>query len=311
MITLNIDKCIICKAENTVITDFSFGQVVCTNCGAVLDERIIDETSEWRNFSSENPGSGSSDPNRVGGPINPYLDEINLSTTIATNKRNGVLAKWKHRSLGSGGRSLYRIFKRVDELAAKLDFPMSIIEKSKDILITVEKSKKLKGRSLDCIIASVFFQACRKCNAPRTIKDLVQSLQLEKKDVSKCFNAIKGIISDPHDNPITTNTLGLVNLFCNKLEIPNNITKAAKEIAEEICKKEIIAGRNPSTVATAAIFFAVKLYNYSNKYSKKDISEQSKTTENTINTAYQLLLNNKDSIVPPHLKEMMVNLDNN
>lgn len=309
MITVNIEKCPVCNMFNTVITDFNAGQVACTNCGVVLDDRIIDETSEWRNFSTENPGSSNNDPNRVGGPINPYLDEINLSTTIATNKRNGILSKWKHRSLGSGGRSLYRIFKRVDELAGKLDLPLSIIEKSKDILITVEKSKKLKGRSLDNIIASVFFQACRKCNAPRTMKDLVQSLQLERKDVSRCFNAIKSIIADPHDNPISLNTLGLVSFYCNRLETSIQIKKAATDIAEEVCKREIIAGRNPSTVATASIWFAIKLFSYT-KVSKKDISEQSKTTENTINSAYQELVNNKDMITPVNLKDLLHNLDN-
>jgi len=78
------------------------------------------------------------------------------------------------------------------------------------------------------------------------------------------------IISDPTDNPIAMNTLGLVQLYCNKLEIPNNIKKAAGEIAEEVCRKEIIAGRNPSTVATASIHFALKLFNCT-KFTKNDI----------------------------------------
>jgi transcription initiation factor TFIIB len=308
MITTNIERCFLCKSENSIKTDFTYGQVACTNCGAVLDDRIIDETSEWRNFSSENPGSSSSDPNRVGGPINPYMDEINLSTTIHTNKRNGVLSKWKHRSLGSGGRSLSRIFKRVEELAAKLDLPLSIIEKSKDLLILVEKSKKLKGRSLDCIIASVYFAACRRCNAPRTLRDITQSLQLEKKDVSRCFNSIKMIIADTDGNRITYNTLGLVNKYCTKLEIPHNIKKAAYEITEEVCKKEIIAGRNPSTVATASIYFALKLFGDA-KISKRDIADQSKITENTINSAYQQLVLNKDIITPPHFQDKLKNLE--
>jgi transcription initiation factor TFIIB len=114
MYTQNIERCPLCKSEYSIKTDFNLGQVACINCGAVLDDRIIDETSEWRNFSSENPGSSGNDPNRVGGPINPNLDEINLSTIIHTNKRNGPLVKWMHRSLVSGGRSLYQIFNRVD-----------------------------------------------------------------------------------------------------------------------------------------------------------------------------------------------------
>jgi transcription initiation factor TFIIB len=310
MYTNTIEKCFLCKAEDTIITDFTSGQAACSNCGAVLDDRIIDETSEWRNFSSENPGSSNSDPNRVGGPINPYLDEINLNIMIATTKRNGVLSKWRNRSLGSGGKSLSRIFKRAEELAAKLDLPLSITEKSKDILATIEKHKKLKGRSLDSIIASVFFQACRKCNAPRTLKDLVMSLQLEKKDVSRCFNSIKAIIACPSENRISINTLGLVQNYCNKLEIPNNIKKVASEVAEEVCKKEIIAGRTPSTVASSAIYYALKLFN-NTKITKKEIAEQSKTTENTINSAYLELYANRDSITPTYLKEYLPNLDIN
>jgi len=298
----------ICKVENSVFPDFNCGQVACIQCGVVLEDRVIDETSEWRNFSAENPGSGNSDPNRVGGPINPYLDEINLSKTISTTKRNSSLNKYRHRSLGSGGRSISRIFKRADELSTKLDVPTSIIERAKDILITVEKQKKLKGRSLDCIIAAVFFQACRVCNAPRPLKDIVQSLQLERKDVSRCFNSIKVIISAPQDHSIFINTLGLVQLYCTQLALPNNIRKAAQDIAEEVCKKEIIAGRNPSTVATASIHYALKLFN-DTKISKKEISEKSKTTENTINSAYQALLANRDLITPANLKVMMKNLD--
>jgi transcription initiation factor TFIIB len=305
MITCNIDRCPICKCENSIKTDFNLGQVACTNCGAVLDDRIIDETSEWRNFSSENPGSSSSDPNRVGGPVNPYLDEVNLSTVIHTNKKNSPLSKWQHRSMGTGGRSLHRIFKRVDELAAKLDLPTSITDKSRNLLLLVEQSKKLKGRSLDCIIASVFFEACRKCNAYRTLKDIVQNLQLEKRDVNRCFNSIKTIIVDnPEVDKIPNNTRGLINLYCNKLDIPPKIRNAAYDISWEVCKKEIIAGRNPSTVATASIFYALNLFEYS-KITKKDIAEISKTTENTINSAYSQLILNKDIITPHNLLELI------
>lgn len=308
MITLTIHKCFICKAEDSIFPDFNAGQVVCINCGTVHDDRIVDETSEWRNFNSENGGSNS-DPNRVGGPINPYLDEMNLMTNIVV-KKGGTLSKWSQRTLGSGVKSLYRIFKKVDELAAKLDLPLSIIEKSKDIIIKVDKSNKIKGRSIDSIVASVFFQACRKCNAPRTLKDIVEHLHLEKKDVSRCFNSIKHIITDPNENPISINVLGLIHLYCNKMEIPNNIKKTAGEIAEEVCNKELIAGKNPSTIATASIYFAIRLHK-NTKFTKKNISEQSKITENTINTAFQQLYSVKDIITPTNLKHLLVNLENN
>lgn len=311
MITSSYERCFVCGAENTIVTDYINGQIACTNCACVLDDRVIDETSEWRNFSNENPGNQSSDPNRVGGPINPFLDEINLTTTISTHKNSGTLAKWKYRSLGSGNRSLLRGFKKLDELAAKLDLLTSIVEKSKDTLKKVEESKKLKGRSLDSVIAAIFFYACRQCNAPRTIKDIVQALKLEKKDVTRCYNSIRSIIQSPEDVPILTNTIGLVSIYCNKLGVDNKTKKAANDIAEQVCQSEIIAGRNPSSVAAASICFALNLINDPNqKILKKDIAVISKTTENTIQSAFLKLLKYKSEITPPAWQELLHNLNN-
>jgi transcription initiation factor TFIIIB Brf1 subunit/transcription initiation factor TFIIB len=54
---------------------------VCTACGLVQQSRIIDETSEWRNFGSDH-GDGKSNANRVGGRLNPYLSDFGLSTVV-------------------------------------------------------------------------------------------------------------------------------------------------------------------------------------------------------------------------------------
>lgn len=299
MITVSIQKCPLCNSGDSIMSDFQLGQVACANCGAVLDDRVIDETAEWRNLGGEN---GGTDKARVGVPVGPYEDD--LSTVIQVKNRSGPLSGRRNKVLGGSGKSHYRVFKKIDELAGKLDLPLSIINLSKDMIIDVEKEKKLKGRNLDCIIAAIFFQACRKCNAPRTLKELVQSLQLDKKDVSRCFNSIKMIIADPSDvNRISINTQGLVNNYCNHLGIANIIRKAAMTIADEVCKKEIIAGRNPSTVATASIYFALQLYD--SKITKKEIAEKCRTNENTINSAFQQLALNKSDITPVNLQALL------
>ena len=298
MITITVERCPNCRSESSILTDFTSGQVACSNCGVVLDDRIIDETSEWRNFSGDS--CGNSDPNRVGGPINPYLDDSNLSTAISTKSSSGTLSRWKFRSFGSGNRSLMRGFKKLEDFSFKLDLHNIIIDKSKDTLKKIEESKKLKGRSLDCVLAAVIFHACRQCQAPRTIKEIIQALNLSKKDVSRCYNSIKKIICSPFDVPIINSTIGLVSTYCNKLEIPNEIKKASIDIAEEVCKREIIAGRNPSTVATAAIIFAFRLFDFT-KITKRDISEMSKVTENTTQSAYIQLIEYKNDICPKYL----------
>mmetsp|Transcript_11404 Transcript_11404/g.15348 ORF Transcript_11404/g.15348 Transcript_11404/m.15348 type:complete len:80 (+) Transcript_11404:360-599(+) len=57
------------------------GTLVCTNCGLVNQSRIIDETSEWRNFSSDT-GDGTNARDRVGGRLNPYVSDFGLTTMV-------------------------------------------------------------------------------------------------------------------------------------------------------------------------------------------------------------------------------------
>ena len=213
MITHTIDNCKYCNAQNSIITDFSAGQVVCSSCGAVLEDRIIDETYEGRNFGSENQGSGGKDQTRVGGPINAYTEEINAGVSIATKKNGTPLSNIRMRSSGSSNNSLQRIFKKADELAQKLELKKSIVDKAKDLLALVEKQKKLKGRSLDCIIASVIYVACRLTNVPRPLPEIAKNLGLEKKTVNKCFNSIKHIIIENNDNQIAQNVTGVENPY--------------------------------------------------------------------------------------------------
>lgn len=182
-----------------------------------------------------------------------------------------------------------------------------ILNKAKDLLSTVDKQKKLKGRNSDCIIASVIYVSCRYCKAPRTINDLVNSLQLDKRVVGKCFNSIKGIIIDNTDNQITMNVSGLITSFCNKIEIENKIRNLAVDIAELICKKEVIAGRSPSTIAVTSLYIALKL-NDANT-SKKELALMTKTTENTIHNAYQELVKYKEIIIPEAFKARINLLD--
>jgi transcription initiation factor TFIIIB Brf1 subunit/transcription initiation factor TFIIB len=41
---------------------------VCTNCGFVVGERVVDVEKEWREFESD---PDSRNKSRVGGPMNP------------------------------------------------------------------------------------------------------------------------------------------------------------------------------------------------------------------------------------------------
>ena len=73
-----VERCEECKSADLVIKHYE-GTIVCDNCGLVQQSRIIDDSSEWRTFSTEAAGSGAN-PSRVGGKLNPYLSNYGIDT---------------------------------------------------------------------------------------------------------------------------------------------------------------------------------------------------------------------------------------
>lgn len=72
---------VVCYAhpDAHLIEDYRAGDMICSECGLVVGDRVIDVGSEWRTFSNEKSGV---DPSRVGGPENPLLSGGDLSTMI-------------------------------------------------------------------------------------------------------------------------------------------------------------------------------------------------------------------------------------
>jgi len=68
--------------ENNIITDFETGEVICSNCGHVLSERVEDSGPEWRSFSDD-----KTNRRRTGDGTTLAKHDQGLSTIItSTNK---------------------------------------------------------------------------------------------------------------------------------------------------------------------------------------------------------------------------------
>ena len=316
MITHATNKCTNCGVEDSIVTNFNAGQVECKACGAVLEDRIIDETYEGRNFGNENQTSGK-DQTRVGGPMSRYAEDITPVNVVS--KHNGdISTKMRHRSSGVKSSNNNQICSKMEKLGEKLGLALSTLNIAKDLLSDLERKDKLKGRSLESIIASVFYFACRQEGIPRKLSQISKVLNLEQKTVNKSFNMIKGYVNKTLDDQITKTVSGLVRQCCDSIQDElkdqnknvadqsketskfSELKKYSSEICELICKKEIIAGRNPSTIAAASVLIASKLLGM--KIGKKDIANSTSTTENTISNAYNELIKFKEYIIPDKLK---------
>lgn len=122
-----------CKRGTEVVFDHSSGDTICSECGLVLDSHSVDEYSEWRTFAND---SNDNDPNRVGGPTNPLLqDTIMLSTVIAKTPGHSkgadelfssTISRWQKSSANNPERSLHNAFGIIASMCDRLGLVTTI-----------------------------------------------------------------------------------------------------------------------------------------------------------------------------------------
>ena len=78
-----IDQCPECGSTH-LSKDYSRAELVCRNCGFVLDENMIDQGPEWRAFDSEQREKRA----RTGAPMTYTIHDKGLSTTIGWKNRD-------------------------------------------------------------------------------------------------------------------------------------------------------------------------------------------------------------------------------
>ena len=74
-----IKKCPECGSINLVYKD-ERGEVICKDCGLVIEEKMIDFTHEWREFDSDSAGKKG----RTGAPLTFTKFDQGLGTSIGT-----------------------------------------------------------------------------------------------------------------------------------------------------------------------------------------------------------------------------------
>ena len=120
--------------------DYSRAEVVCRNCGLVIDEDIIDHGPEWRAFDSEQREKRS----RTGSPMTFTLHDKGLSTSIGWSNRDAYgksiptrnraqlyrLRKWQRRIRISDAteRNLSIALSRLDRMASGMGLPRNVRE---------------------------------------------------------------------------------------------------------------------------------------------------------------------------------------
>lgn len=291
-----VKRCPNCQNSN-LRTDYAHGEIVCRDCGFVLEGEMFDLGPEWRAFDEDQKSKRS----RTGGLVRYAKLNKGLTTEIDRYDRDirgGAiqperkaqlyrLRKWQRRSRMSDSiqRNLSIALPELDRMCAYLNIPNNIKEECAMWYRRAVAKGLVRGRSIECVVAAIIYLISRKHHLPKTLEELEEVSGVKKKDIGRSYRFVCRRLE--LKMPVAT-PMDYVPRFASELGLSGRTEAKAIEILEIARKKGIISGKGPTGVAAAAIYLAGKITD--DKQTQKGIAGRLVgVTEVTIRNRYEEL----------------------
>lgn len=291
--------CLRCE-KNSLISDPDTGETICSNCGIVLSEKINDLGPEWRSFSDEKP-----DRERGGPPTSITMYDMGLATKINSQNKDASgkplaiptkrtiqrLRIWDNRNQASKphDRNLRQAFSELNRLKDKLGLSDFVTEQTAYIYRKATDKKLVRGRSISAMLAASLYAACRTTETPRTLKDISQAGNIERREIAKFYRVLHRELD--LKMPVI-DSIQCVARISSRLNISEKIKRRASEILKLCQECEKSAGKDPMGLAAAALYMAC--IEHGRAITQKEIAEAANVTEVTIRNRYKSLKLDKD-----------------
>ena len=276
--------------------DYSRAELVCNDCGFVIDEDLIDHGPEWRAFDSEQREKRA----RTGAPMTYTIHDKGLSTMIGWTNRDAYgksvptrnraqlfrLRKWQRRIRISNAteRNLAFALSNLDRMSSGMGLPRTVRETAAMIYRKAALKNLIRGRSMDGVSAAALYAACRQCHVPRTLDEISSIARISRKDIGRNYRyvarelGLKLMPTSPQD---------YVPRFCSELKLSSDVQAKTLEILKEAANKELTSGRGPTGIAAASLYIATVLCG--ERRTQREIGETAGVTEVTIRNRYKEL----------------------
>lgn len=282
--------------EKKFIKDRETGEMVCANCGYVMETDVVDMSKEWRTFDSDE----FNDKARTGGPMQNSKLNKGVSTMIERGGRDARgnklsaetreqmyrLIRWHKRTAVSNSvqRNLSIALNELRRMAQYLNIPESLVEQAAVLYRKTVEKELIRGRLIEAVVAAVLYAVCRNANIPRTLNEMAEASGLTKKDIGRNY---RYLVRELNMNVPLTNPVYYISRFASELNLTGEVQEEARKILNEAVDKGLISGRGPTGVAAAAVYIAAFLKN--EKRTQKQVANVAGVTEVTIRNRYREL----------------------
>jgi transcription initiation factor TFIIB len=274
--------------SSDIIADMKAGEEVCSSCGLVVTDDMVNTGPEWRAFTSSEKESRS----RAGMGMSYTLYDKGMTTgfngsrdargnrlDFETRNKMSRLKRYDNRSKldDTWGRNLSIAMAELDRLSTLLHIPQNVKEQAALIYRRALKKDLIRGRSIDAFVAASLYAACRLSRIPRPLKNVSKTSTREHSEVSRSYRLLlrELDLKMPIDDPMK-----FVSGIASKLKIRRDTEHYAVQILKKAKERQGLSGKDPRGIAAAALYMACVENN--DKRIQKDVAAAAGTTEVTL-----------------------------
>ena len=273
-----------------IITDSERGEMFCGGCGLVLVQNIADT-------SNESYGQDFMKLARTGPATSLTMHDKGLSTIIGADKDssgNALSSKtkyefnrlrtWDQRSKSRSTVTLSKAFTLLNGMKTKLGIPDNVVENAAYIYRKTVNAKLTRGRTMASLVSASLYAACRENNIPRTLDDIANAGNIERRILSRDLRTIikkLGLRLNQYD------TSSFISKISNNMNLKEKTKRDAFDILKRCESEEITAGKHPVAQAAASLYIACIING--EKISQKKFSKESGVSDVTIRNRVVLI----------------------
>ena len=284
MSDLNVSSEICPECEGNIISLNQIGEVVCSQCGLVINERGVDVNhSDKRAYTSQEKKQRE----HTGAPISSLLPDIGLTTVINKKDINDPdlkrAVKWNTRITWEK-RNLLIATTELKRISSNLNLPKHLKFEAIKLYKEAFKKKLLRGRSINSMIAACIYLAIRLKKIPRTLQEILEESAENEKDIRRCYRVL---IKELNIKSPNTDPSALIPTYVANLKLNHDVEETAIKIVNTFSAKFSTSGKDPKGIAAGALYLACKLRGL--ELTQKQIADVVGITEVTLRSRFKEL----------------------
>ena len=282
-----------CQAKNSIIEEYTTGEVVCTKCGYVHAKHIISEEYEKRTFEGD-----EDQIKRVGPAENPeQAAEPGTTLIVRQNGKTKIVKTYSKQT------KINKNCKRIQQILSNANVSQRLIEKTKELYSMMAPEKNMQGRNINHVIIALYYYASRVEGQALTFREVAKIFpSVTERQIRKAFNSIKCyVVGNDTDDELINVENYYIQFYIGGNQEKSEVKKLSYEIIKNINQNSLLEGKSPNTVAGISLLLSYRLLSDNSDNSEEFFRTFSNKA--TLSKAFEEIKYSLDKIIPQKYSE--------